>query len=458
MKIGVRLYIIVISLFVANTVVFILFQHHREKQYKINYIDSKLQNCNFNVHRSLTYHRPLYVPDDIRVTIIRTNGEVIFDNTTNCVDTIPNHSDRMEVRSALSSGHGYEIDRRSQLNDQEYFYSATLFRSDSLIIRSACPYNTTLINTLRTDSDYLWIALTTLVILILLLFPFIRKISNNISNLRQFASRADAGENVRVEEIARFSKDELGEICEHIIKLYICLQTTRQEQNRLKRELTQNVEHELKTPVAGIKGYLETMILNGDKMDASTREKFLRRSYAQVERLSNLILDISMLNRLDDGKDNIDVDDFDIKTLVQGVVNESEISLRQANMTVDICIPDGVVVNGAQSLVYSVFRNLLDNSIAYAGRGTHVSICAEQQSDSMIHFTFSDNGIGVPAEHLDRLFERFYRVDKGRSRLMGGTGLGLAIVKNAILFHGGTISVASQVNGGLSFCFTLPIG
>ena len=115
-------------------------------------------------------------------------------------------------------------------------------------------------------------------------------------------------------------------------------------------------------------------------------------------------------------------------------------------------LPEHLVVKGNQSLLYSVFRNLTDNAIAYAGDGTTINLTAEEVGDEW-HFAFSDNGVGVPAEHLPRIFERFYRVDKGRSRKMGGTGLGLAIVKNAVLLHGGKISVHNRPTGGLEFNF-----
>ena len=118
-------------------------------------------------------------------------------------------------------------------------------------------------------------------------------------------------------------------------------------------------------------------------------------------------------------------------------------------------LPDSMPVRGNQSLLYSIFRNLIDNAIAYAGEGTTVTLDACEGEDTTWHFTFCDNGVGVPGQHLPRLFERFYRVDKGRSRKMGGTGLGLAIVKNAVQFHGGAITVANRPEGGLRFDFSL---
>ena len=123
-------------------------------------------------------------------------------------------------------------------------------------------------------------------------------------------------------------------------------------------------------------------------------------------------------------------------------------------MTLNNSLPQDIVIQGVPSLIYSIFRNLMDNAVNYAGEGTVVQISAEPTDDSWV-FRFSDNGVGIAPEHLPRLFERFYRIDKGRSRSLGGTGLGLAIVKNAVLLHGGAITVSPADKGGLAFEFTL---
>jgi len=126
-------------------------------------------------------------------------------------------------------------------------------------------------------------------------------------------------------------------------------------------------------------------------------------------------------------------------------------------MTLNNCLPQHIVIQGNPSLIYSIFRNLVDNAINYAGEGTTIGISAEQTADSWT-FRFSDNGIGIAPEHLPRIFERFYRIDKSRSRTIGGTGLGLAIVKNAVMLHGGTITVRLAEKGGLVFEFSLKRG
>jgi len=225
------------------------------------------------------------------------------------------------------------------------------------------------------------------------------------------------------------------------------------KENRMRRELTQNISHELKTPVASILGYTET-ILEHPNMSDETRQQFLKRTQSQARRLTALLQDLSTLNRMDYANDLINMENINVSHIVADIVKETELSALKKHMTVRNELPQGIMVNGNQSLVYSIFRNLMDNAINYAGDGTSIQISALEQGDKWV-FSFSDNGTGIPAEHLTRIFERFYRIDKGRSRSLGGTGLGLAIVKNAVTLHGGTIKAQPAPEGGLCFEFTL---
>ncbi|MDO4165405.1 MAG: ATP-binding protein [Bacteroides sp.] len=230
--------------------------------------------------------------------------------------------------------------------------------------------------------------------------------------------------------------------------------TQEEEQIRLKRQLTQNIAHELKTPVSSIQGYLETIVSN----DNIPREKmmiFLERCYAQSNRLSRLLRDISVLTRMDEAANMIDMEKVDISVLVANIVNEVSLELEQKHITVVNSLKPKIQLRGNYSLLYSIFRNLMDNAIAYAGSNIHINITCFREDENFYYFSFADTGVGVAPEHLNRLFERFYRVDKGRSRKLGGTGLGLAIVKNAVLIHGGTISAKNNQGGGLEFVFTL---
>lgn len=230
--------------------------------------------------------------------------------------------------------------------------------------------------------------------------------------------------------------------------------TQEEEQIRLKRQLTQNIAHELKTPVSSIQGYLET-IVNNENIAPEKMQVFLERCYAQSNRLSRLLRDISVLTRMDEAASLIDMEKIDISMLVANIVNEVSLELEQKQITVVNSLKPKMQLRGNHSLLYSIFRNLMDNAIAYAGTNIRINISCFREDENYYYFSFADTGIGVSAEHLNRLFERFYRVDKGRSRKLGGTGLGLAIVKNAVLIHGGTISAKNNQGGGLEFVFTL---
>ena len=226
-----------------------------------------------------------------------------------------------------------------------------------------------------------------------------------------------------------------------------------EKENRLRRELTHNISHELKTPVASILGYTDT-ILESPDISEDMKRLFIERTNVQAKRLSALLQDISALNRMDYAKDMIAVERVDVAALFSAILQETTLAVQRREMIVKNYLPQNIIVRGNRSLLYSIFRNLIDNAVNYAGQGTTIEVSATEQQGLWL-FTFSDNGIGIPAEHLPRIFERFYRIDKGRSRDMGGTGLGLAIVKNAVQLHGGTINVSSPATGGLTFEFTL---
>ncbi len=478
-SVGRKLYFSVLAVFLVFAVSFIVFQQTREKQYKISSLTMKLEGYNALLEEdlALSHDKGILQGDsgrnsrvvvseeklnafvrnheskDLRITLIRPDGKVVFDNMRKDYSKFANHRNRKEIQEALKTGQGSSVERQSKTLLHDYFYVASYYPQDSLIIRSALPYNNDLSKSLQADQHYIWFALFAIILLTVVLYRFTERLGKNISKLRIFAYKADHNESLEIEDLAKFPADELGEIAERIIKMYKRIQTTRKEQDILKRQLTQNIAHELKTPVASIQGYLET-ILDNPHINDETKAQFLQRCYAQSERLTSLLRDISTLNRLDDGSDMIDFEAVDITQMISDITRETSLDRESRHMSLNLQLPERIVVKGNRSLLYSIFRNLTDNAIAYAGEGTTISLSAKEQGNKW-HFIFSDNGQGVPPEHLARLFERFYRVDKGRSRKMGGTGLGLAIVKNAVLLHGGTIRVSNLPEGGLKFEFTI---
>ena len=228
----------------------------------------------------------------------------------------------------------------------------------------------------------------------------------------------------------------------------------QEEESRMKRQLTQNVSHELKTPVSSIQGYLETILSNPD-LSSDKRQFFLERCYSQSTRLTGLLRDISVLNRLDEASEMFDLTEVNITKLIAEIQKECSQDMEEKHITSEIILPGDPTVFGNNSLLYSIFRNLYDNAIAYAGENIRITVNCYKEDPKYYYFSFSDNGVGIPEEHINRIFERFYRVDKGRSRKIGGTGLGLSIVKNGVNFHKGQISANISPGKGVTFFFTL---
>jgi signal transduction histidine kinase len=230
--------------------------------------------------------------------------------------------------------------------------------------------------------------------------------------------------------------------------------TKPEKQKLLKQQLTSNIAHELKTPLSSIKGYLET-ILNNRSISEEKKIYFTEKAFAQAERLTDLLNDISLLNNIEDAGGLFEFKPVLLKAVVHDVVENLKHRLEAKNIDCVVDVSKDVVVNGNESLLFSVFQNLVENSINYAGTNTRITIRKYLEDDKFYYFQYSDTGVGISDEHLPRIFERFYRVDYGRSRETGGTGLGLSIVKNAILLHKGTISARNNPEGGLEYLFSL---
>ena len=395
---------------------FIGSQYLREKEYKSNFLNAELQIYNNKLlkvlENGLSYEDYINTNSQpfnkLRISIVSLDGNVIYDNMIK-KEELDNNIKRPEIAEALVKGTAFRIGRLSSSDGREYFYSAT--KGENYIVRTAIPYSASLRKLLRADWTFIGIMIFISIIISIIAFFVTREIGKNISNKQ------------------------------------------KDEKNLIKKQLTNNINHELKTPVASIQVCLETL-LSGIYLTEEKRQELIERCYMHNNRLRKLLDEVSLITRMEDGSQLINKEPVHINSIIDEIAEELKIMPKGERLNLNTNFSEEVIINGNISLIGSIFRNLTENAISYSG-GKNIYISLLENNNKYCKICFEDDGTGVEEKQLSHLFERFYRVDKGRSRKMGGTGLGLAIVKHAVQFHGGKITVANRPNGGLSFTFTL---
>lgn len=233
--------------------------------------------------------------------------------------------------------------------------------------------------------------------------------------------------------------------------------THRKKLEAIRKDFVANVSHELRTPLAVIKGYIETLVDGHQEIPAEDRERFLRTAQRHTDRLNSLLEDLLTLSRLESVNPGLRREPTDLGRLITGVIDDYRARPAAEGHELRLEIERGVGELTIDPLkVTQALENLLDNALKYTPKGSRLEIAARPKSGD-IEVSVRDNGPGIPAEDLPHIFERFYRVDKGRSREKGGTGLGLSIVKHIVQLHGGRVRVESTPGQGSTFLFTLPV-
>ncbi len=566
-------------LFAVFTLLLVMFQYNREKQYKRELLETRLRsyanvvagavNMAHAVNDSTSFDAlDRMLPSDLRLTVIGHRGNVIYESRSHGILEMGNHLDRPEVAMAEESREGEGVNIRcSATFHKDYFYFAKDYHG--FIVRVALPFNAEVQNFMKADNVFLWFVLMLFPIALVLLIYISDRFGKAVSGLRNFMNSADRGL-VDYERIT-FPQSELGKLGEKIMQKYKQLEdssrqialererllrhfhyfeegigifdakrrnlytnprftqyinvilehptgnvdtlwkaqafapvaeflelhskqdtaqndtpvfrytlkaggstfgvqvlvysdgsfelsladVTKAEKNRvLKQQMSNNITHELRTPVSSIRGYLET-IIECPTLSDERKRYFVEKAFAQVVRLTDLIRDVALITKTEEAADLMPREEVDISRVIADVREDLHAGLESQHMTLHVNLPEGLTLNGNYPLIYSIFRNLVENSIRYAGEGTEVNISCYNMTQEFCYFSVYDTGQGVAEEHLPRLFERFYRVTEGRTRANGGTGLGLSIVRNAVLFHHGDISVRNRKDAGLEFIFTL---
>lgn len=561
-----RLFLYFAIIFAVFTIGVVTFQQSQEKKFRTEALEEKLDAYAEIINAGLLNRSSdslqiidtiiQLLPQNIRLSLIDKQGNVLFDNSIKNISSLENHDNRPEIIEALRVGKGSYL-RTSASNSQEYLYYAKKFGNH--FIRVALPYDIQTQRFLKTENAFLYFIIVLFIVMLLLIQAGTNRFSKSIKQLRDFVISSSNGESLEF----NFPNDELGEIgikitesyrqlkeskkevdserekllqhvhssdegicffsCDKKVEFYnglfiqylniltdepgsepysifsdttflemnqfiledkaIYFETlinkqgktislrvnrfedksfeitlndiTKKEKTRLlKQELTGNIAHELRTPVTSIRGYLETVL--EQTLDEEKKKHFITQAFDQTIVLSELIQDMSLITKIEEAPQSFKKEEINIVQVLEKLKNDLSSSLEEKRIDMQWNISKDSSIQGNKNLIYSIFRNLTDNALHHAGEGIKIYINEYKEDNEFYYFSFYDTGVGILEEnHLDRLFERFYRINEGRTRDTGGSGLGLSIVKNAIAFHKGTITVKNRKEGGLEFLFQL---
>ena len=361
--------------------------------------------------------------DDLRITMIKKDGKVFYDSFAD-VKKMENHANRQEVRQALKHGNGKAI-RTSDTMDKSTFYYAVRL-DDGNILRVA------------KESRSIWsvfIKVTPAILILILVIFAISKMLSDVLTKSLLLPIEEMSENL----------DHLDDITTY--KELMPFINTIQEQHKnilmnakMRQEFTANVSHELKTPLTAISGYSE-LIQNGMTNEEETI-RFAGEIHKSAKRLLTLINDTIRLSQLDTSEQKVIYEAIDLYKIAEDCVNMLKFSAENHGITISIH-GTNAYLEGNKEMLEEVVYNLCDNAIRYNNEGGKVDVTVKPVKGK-IYLCVEDNGIGISKEHQERIFERFYRVDKSRSKSTGGTGLGLAIVKHIIQQHGAHMELTSE--------------
>ena len=399
----------------------------------------------------------------VRITLINQDGSVAFDSQVprDSVTLMENHGSRPEVLLARSNGVG--IDRRvSATLGEEFVYASkrlhrpTLASLDSGYVRGALKAQA--IEALDAKVQAVVWAVGAFTVLIITLATV--RLSQRITRpIQMIARTAEAITNGQVDQRAVVrSRDEIGALATSINEMAEKLSSDIAQLKKLERvrsEFLANVSHELRTPIFSIQGFLETL-LDGAVDDQTVNRDFLRKAYNHTARLNTLLTELIEISRIESGEMKMSFRYFSIVDFVRQIVDEMHSPAERKGLTLRFVAGDDFLENvyGDRDRLKQALVNLIDNAIKYTDQGGLVEIGVGEEGNRCAVWV-QDTGPGIAEEHQGRIFERFYRVDRDRSREVGGTGLGLAIVKHIVEAHGGAIRVESAPGKGSTFTFTL---
>lgn len=402
---------------------------------------------------------------NIRLTLIDHAGMVVFESELppSRLGEVENHMHRPEVQEARRIGIGSDV-RKSTTLDVDLLYLAEKIEipfpnpsglGDTEILRVAIPL--TNVNEVMSDirSKIMGASAIMLGIIFFLALLVSKRISSPIEEMVRIAEAIQSGDLQK--RIPVRSNDEFGKLSVTLNSMVDTLNSDIDKLTKLERVRTQflgNVSHELRTPIFAIQGMLETL-LQGALEDTEVRRDFVQRALANTQRLDTLLGDLIEISRVESGDMKMSFRYFALRPFLSQLLEELQPLALEKHISLSLMEgDDNIEVVGDKERLKQVMINLINNAMKYSPEHTDIKLSfAKRDSDVIV--AVNDSGIGIGPEHLPRIFERFYRVDKERSRDAGGTGLGLAIVKHIVEAHGSTIEVQSEIGKGSTFSFSL---
>lgn len=392
--------------------------------------------------------------DYTRFTVIDLKGNVIADSDVTNSTTMENHNDREEVNEALQAGIGFAT-RESETLKLSMLYVAVLSENGQYILRMAVPFSGL--------EQYIGLLIPaiifsigiTLMISMILANRFAKSVTKPLTEI--------ATEMLKLKEenpefhFQTYKYDEMNVIADTTRKMSKAVKESMDRiefEKMVRQEFFSNASHELKTPLTSIRGYVE--LLEQDMVaNESMKKDFLARIKKETGNMTNLINDILMISRLETKEAEVVLSEIRLCPLVKELCRTLEPLAQEYQVKLNTdCRPIKMYANAQQ--LQELFGNLITNAIKYNKPGGSVDVTVTSENKELV-ITVSDTGVGIPEDAKQRIFERFYRVDKGRSKKVGGTGLGLSIVKHIVNYYEGSISVESKLKEGTRFTVRLPL-
>lgn len=367
--------------------------------------------------------------DDTRLTVIDKDGKVLADSVEDFTK-MENHADRPEFKEAINNGQGSTIRKSATIEQNTYYYAIKL--DNGSVLRVAVTSSSALMIFYQ---SLFYIAAITLLVMLLSLAISLAVTKSIVKPITEIGKNLD---NIEEQETPEELKPFIDALKEHKLKKDLL--------DKQRKEFSANISHELKTPLTSIAGYAE-LIETGIAKPEDIKP-FASTIRQQALRLVSLTEDIIQLSQLDEVKEyNIAFEETDLKEIAENCVKSLEMNAKAKNITVNVNA-ENCIIEGNKSLIEEMVYNLVDNAIRYNKENGYIKIAVKNLDGNKVLLSVEDTGIGIPEKYQDRIFERFFRVDKSRSKATGGTGLGLAIVKHIADVHNAKISLSSEENVG----------